>query len=723
MGVKGLWSILEPAGRPVKSPECLRNEKVAIDASIWLYQFMRVVPPGSPNSIILSGLFKRICKLIYFDIKPILVFDGTAPILKKKTTMMRSVRRGMAEERFRRIARRLLVKQMQLTQLSKKDTHPKEKEKEETSFNGFEISKDDKINETFFVESEEEEFFELDEETLDVEINKPDFHTLPADLKQYLLMAKKDRMLQQTLNITKEEGSKMPAIDFSHLQVNALVKRRKIAEELEKVKTGSFFDFESEYLGGGKGGRKGRISGKRIASESNRHYVLVKNTKEEGGWSFCTNDQVSVNDSTVSSETAGNKDSCSEDDEFENLFGVADDLSVKEDNAKIGLKLHINDTEKATNVFPDTTEHVEKEHGVVNLPEKEETNRNTYTPIQIVDIPSESSSEEIDSFIENINAEEVAFPSSTTTFSIDNYKESTNQLHSKDVSEEEVDEDEKEEEDQEEQYIMQEALNEVAVGSRLSEQDRTLLIEKLQNEVSNLRAESKAVGSLSTSIDNELLEEFKNMLTIMGIPWMVAPGEAEAQCAWLQSNGHVSTVITDDNDAFLFGATSVHRHFFNQAKEISHYVGRDISRELRLDRTKLIVMSLLLGSDYSVGVRGIGPVMAKRLFQILDAHCQTPEEWMSTISKGLSQCIWPDNISPSDSQFLVRLYEKCSVDESFMLDEAVYRAFMSPSVDDRNVSFTWNMFNDINAIRKYLMRHLRWSEEECKRSLDSLILR
>lgn len=46
---------------------------------------------------------------------------------------------------------------------------------------------------------------------------------------------------------------------------------------------------------------------------------------------------------------------------------------------------------------------------------------------------------------------------------------------------------------------------------------------------------------------------------MFGLPYIIAPMEAEAQCAWLDFNGLVDGVVTDDNDAFLFGARRVYR--------------------------------------------------------------------------------------------------------------------------------------------------------------------
>ena len=52
----------------------------------------------------------------------------------------------------------------------------------------------------------------------------------------------------------------------------------------------------------------------------------------------------------------------------------------------------------------------------------------------------------------------------------------------------------------------------------------------------------------------------QELLQLFGLPYIIAPREAEAQCAWLDSEGLVDGVVTDDNDAFLFGARRVYRH-------------------------------------------------------------------------------------------------------------------------------------------------------------------
>ena len=87
MGVQGLWTLVTPAARPVQL-ESLRNRKMAVDASIWIHQFMRTMRDKEGNALRnghLLGFFRRLCKLLFYNIKPIFVFDGGAPALKRST--------------------------------------------------------------------------------------------------------------------------------------------------------------------------------------------------------------------------------------------------------------------------------------------------------------------------------------------------------------------------------------------------------------------------------------------------------------------------------------------------------------------------------------------------------------------------------------------------------------------------------------------------------------
>ncbi|EFN55033.1 hypothetical protein CHLNCDRAFT_15549, partial [Chlorella variabilis] len=87
MGVRGLWPLLEPVGRRI-SIEALRNKRLAVDASIWLFQFIQAMRDERGELIRnahVLGFFRRITKLLYHRIRPVFVFDGATPALKKQT--------------------------------------------------------------------------------------------------------------------------------------------------------------------------------------------------------------------------------------------------------------------------------------------------------------------------------------------------------------------------------------------------------------------------------------------------------------------------------------------------------------------------------------------------------------------------------------------------------------------------------------------------------------
>ncbi len=60
------------------------------------------------------------------------------------------------------------------------------------------------------------------------------------------------------------------------------------------------------------------------------------------------------------------------------------------------------------------------------------------------------------------------------------------------------------------------------------------------------------------------------------MPFLVAPGEAEAQCAQLELSGLASGTVTDDSDVWLFGGKKVYRNVFNRDKNPQHFSATEI---------------------------------------------------------------------------------------------------------------------------------------------------
>lgn len=111
MGIKNLWSIIESSGRNV-SIEYLRGQRLAVDISIWLNQIVRAMRTKSgeiiPNAHIYITVF-RLCKLLYYGIKPVIVFDGSAPALKKRTLAKRREKAKKAEDKMDQLREEILA--------------------------------------------------------------------------------------------------------------------------------------------------------------------------------------------------------------------------------------------------------------------------------------------------------------------------------------------------------------------------------------------------------------------------------------------------------------------------------------------------------------------------------------------------------------------------------------------------------------------------------------
>ncbi|KAB7507132.1 Flap endonuclease 1 [Armadillidium nasatum] len=136
-------------------------------------------------------------------------------------------------------------------------------------------------------------------------------------------------------------------------------------------------------------------------------------------------------------------------------------------------------------------------------------------------------------------------------------------------------------------------------------------------------------------------EEVKKLLSLMGMPYVEAPCEAEAQCAALAKSGKVYGVATEDMDALTFGTPVLLRHMtFSEARKmpIKEFHLEKVLSELNLQLEEFIDLCILLGCDYCDSIKGIGPKRAIELIQknkkiedILNnldkKKYQPPEDW------------------------------------------------------------------------------------------------
>ncbi|CAN0902735.1 Single-strand DNA endonuclease 1, partial [Linum grandiflorum] len=113
---------------------------------------------------------------------------------------------------------------------------------------------------------------------------------------------------------------------------------------------------------------------------------------------------------------------------------------------------------------------------------------------------------------------------------------------------------------------------------------------------------------------SRMVNEAKLLGSALGIPCLDSMEEAEAQCAALNAESQCDGCFSSDSDIFLFGARTVYRDIsLGDGGHVVCYEMADIERKLGFGRNSLITLALLLGSDYSNGVYGLGPESACRI--------------------------------------------------------------------------------------------------------------
>ncbi|KAJ4422095.1 Elongation of fatty acids protein 2 [Gnomoniopsis sp. IMI 355080] len=110
----------------------------------------------------------------------------------------------------------------------------------------------------------------------------------------------------------------------------------------------------------------------------------------------------------------------------------------------------------------------------------------------------------------------------------------------------------------------------------------------------------------------------QKLLKLMGIPFLIAPTEAEAQCAVLARAGKVYAAASEDMDTLCFDAPILLRHltFSEQRKEPIQevHLGK-VLEGLNMDRKQFVDLCILLGCDYLDPIPKIGPNTALKLIR------------------------------------------------------------------------------------------------------------
>ncbi|KAM0789672.1 Flap endonuclease 1-A [Microbotryomycetes sp. NB124-2] len=190
-------------------------------------------------------------------------------------------------------------------------------------------------------------------------------------------------------------------------------------------------------------------------------------------------------------------------------------------------------------------------------------------------------------------------------------------------------------------------------------------------------------------------DECKKLLTLMGIPWINAPGEAEAQCAELCRGNLVYGAGSEDMDTLTFNSPVLVRHLtFSEARKMPIEVISlsDVLEGFKLSMDKFIEMCMLCGCDYLEPVKGIGAKTALKLVQEYDSF----EDIVEHLRKG-------KNPPPEDWPW-----------------EAAKKLFQQPDVTpSKEVSLEWKA-PDVEGLVEFLVKDKGFAEDRVRKGADKL---
>ena len=244
--------------------------------------------------------------------------------------------------------------------------------------------------------------------------------------------------------------------------------------------------------------------------------------------------------------------------------------------------------------------------------------------------------------------------------------------------------------------------------------------DQLIGEITELEKQRRRELRDAGDLTHGMFTDTQELLTLFGIPFIVAPTEAEAQCAFLVDHYLVDAIITDDSDVFLFGGTRVLKNMFNDSKYVEQYTMRDIEIQTRLDRDRMVQLAMLVGSDYTNGVVGVGPVKAVKIIQAFEGPklegLKVFKEWVNNLQLGVT-----DEEDSEERKKMRKLAKSLDLSDSFP-DMRVYDAYTKPVVDEDLAPFVLGVPH-VEGIRMFIRDKLGWDIEKINAVLVPVIKR
>ena len=199
----------------------------------------------------------------------------------------------------------------------------------------------------------------------------------------------------------------------------------------------------------------------------------------------------------------------------------------------------------------------------------------------------------------------------------------------------------------------------------------------------------------TSRLTEEMIEDAETMLGLMGVPSIRAPSEGEAQISHMVVSGDLDACASQDWDALLFGTPVLLRNLSLTGKRKlpngkvvyvfpEKIVLEHALKKLGITRDQLIIIAMLIGTDYCPGVRGYGP---KKAYKIVKEKKE--------LDKVIAVTGWDFEVSP----------------------DTIFTWFKKPIVS-KDYKLSWGKLNRTKLI-DFLVSEREFSEKRVLSILDS----
>uniref|UniRef100_A0AC34FAJ9 Uncharacterized protein n=1 Tax=Panagrolaimus sp. ES5 TaxID=591445 RepID=A0AC34FAJ9_9BILA len=686
MGVQGLWQILEPTATPV-ALESFEGKRIAVDISLWLHQALQGFNQygGETRSPHLVLLINRIAKLLFYKIRPVFVFDGDQiPVFKRHILRDRELRRATDQ---------LIVNKQQKRALLEAATGSQNV--------GETLKKKARI--------EDNDLFALPEDIPSLPEHQPSSSNYSDDkfLAGYHNLVSRDDKIaflaeaKQKVKKTRLNDTDIPADadDFSKFQTERLLQRNQINNEIDLLRSEKAH--QSAKL------KDNQIKMVVVDAHARSHLLtkdhdsdieVISPEKKKPGkipWTeFVKQYQKQYNKNGASP----NKPSTSSAEAKERLNSSNEPV-----NEMLDEESDVEDDDDVTETFRSVEEETARRRG------------NVGGVFQLGHIPSKTGA--IDAFIGKMNALKRKGENFSTAKKVASDDDS----------------------DFEDVPIL---APKVASSRKLTLNQMTKAKPDVEPEIvidSEDEGDIEFAGRKTANEDlydredeKGVYTECQQLLTFLGLPYIVAPGEAEAQCAELEKLGLVEGIVTDDSDIWLFGGKIVYKNMFSKKRNVHFYSGNAIENQLKLTKLECIQLTMLAGGDYTRGFEGVGMVTAleiiaeftpkikkitteKEAYDVLEAI----RKWLDSKRKFEAKPDFSRSKPFTESKDRIRLrraIEKNNDEEKIEAfpNKDVFEAYCHPVVDSTDTTFKWKGV-DFTGLEDYLWTTIGWSLEELHR--------